>query len=247
MKKVAELDYYHFSTSNPGSFSLLNEACFDLWEAIWTDTFRELGVSGKQVLSDDFLSKELGGLFLDGKPVGFMLFHFCNVKKRSHQKMSYFNNYPEGLYQRIIAVGELSMVITYMTLAPEWRKASTDLPISELLMGFAVLRFLDSAAARLIGYFRNDRGTNDIFYRHGGLKLAEGERAYNVDVDFAQITRASAQLSSVTACAHMTLSKWFQFKNKNGEFTNENTRTTTENELTHPKLSDNALDGLDIL
>jgi len=249
MKQIAKLDFYHFNTSNPEDNSVLNEACFELWEKVWINTFIELNVQHKQVDSDDYLSKELGGLFLGGKPIGFLMYHFCDMKKRTHQKMSYFHNYPRDLYQNVIAVEDQVMVITYMTLDPEWRKSLTDLPISELLIGFAVLRFMESQSKRLLGYFRNNRGTNDIFYRHGGLPLLKGEQAYNVEVDFAQITRSSAQLSTLPGCADMTFLKWNEFKKRKGVNNHDNERNFElgQSETIGADFPGNALDKQGIL
>jgi hypothetical protein len=248
MKQIVDLDFHIFQTSDPGEQTALNERCFELWEHIWIDTFKELQVHDKPVHSDDYLSKELGGLFLGDKPVGFLMYHFCDMKKRTHQKMSYFHNYPKHLYQNVISAQDQVMVITYMTLDPEWRKSLTDLPISELLIGFSVLRFMESQSNRLIGYFRNNRGTNDIFYRHGGLALLKGETAYNVEVDFAQITRRSARLSTLPGCADMTFLKWKEHKMRTGEtHHDERNLEFRESEAIAANFPGNALDKQGIL
>ncbi len=248
MKHVSELQFRHFSTSSPGRFSKENEVCFDLWEKIWLETFDELQVKHKKVNSDDFLAKELGGLFLGEKPIGFLLYHFCELNKRTHQKMSYFANYPESLYQQVIGKGDLSMVITYMTLDHEWRKSQTDLPISELLIGFAVMRFMESQAKRLLGYFRNNRGTQNMFYRHGGQPLLLGAQAYNVEVDFAEITRESARLSEWKNCADLTFVKWNEFKRlEEGEKHHERIHELKGNESAGPEFPGYALDKLGVL
>lgn len=217
LKRTSELDFHLFKTSDPAENLLLNERCFDLWEQVWKETFTELNVHHKQVTSDDFLSKELGGLFLRDRPVGFLMYHFCDMRRRTHQKMSYFNNYPQPLYENVIGKADQTMIITYMTIDPQWRKSLTDLPVSELLIGFSVMRFMESPAHRLLGYFRNNRGTNDIFYRHGGLALSKAEKAYNVEVDFAQITKSSARLSTLPGCGDLTFQKWIEFKKRKGE------------------------------
>jgi hypothetical protein len=247
VKTISGLEFRHFSTSDPGEQVFINERCFDLWERVWSDTFVELNVPHKKVSSDDYLSKELGGLFYGDQPVGFLLYHFCDLKRRSHQKMSYFSNYPEKLHQEVSSWAEEVMVITYMTLEPGWRKSFTDLPISELLIGFAVLRLMESRASRMIGYFRNNRGTHQIFYRHGGIPLLTGQQAYNVEVDFAQITRDSATLSRLPSCAEMTLAKWRQFKLKQQGENHERSNEFEGNEAIGGEFSGNALDKLGIL
>jgi hypothetical protein len=248
LKQVSDLHFRHFSTSVPGRHGDVNEACFELWEKIWLETFDELQVKHKQVTSDDYLSKELGGLFLGDKPVGFLLYHFCDLGKRTHQKMSYFHNYPEDLYRKVIGQGDQAMVITYMTLDHAWRKSQTNVPISELLIGFAVMRFMESQAKRLLGYFRNNRGTQNMFYRHGGQPLLLGSHAYNVEVDFAEITRSTARLSEWQACADLTFRKWHDFKTlEQGDKHHDRVHELERNETARPVFPGHALDKLGVL
>ncbi len=248
LKSVSDLRFLHFSTSQPGVFSDLNERCFELWEKVWIETFAELQVANKKVTSDDYLSKELGGLFLGDQPIGFLMYHFCDLKKRTHQKMSYFHNYPQSLYDEVIAKGDLSMVITYMTLDHAWRKSQTDLPISEILIGFSVMRFMESEAQRLLGYFRNNRGTQNMFYRHGGQALRLNEQAYNVEVDFAEITRPTARLSTWKDCADMTFMKWNEFKQpQKGDQSHDRLRKLEGNDPIGSQLPGYALDKLGVL
>jgi hypothetical protein len=238
---VGELDFHHFSTSRPGPYKQLNESCFHLWENVWTDTFRELNVQKLRLNSDSFLNKELGGLFLKDRPIGFLLYHFCDLSIASQQRMSYFDNYPGNFLKQVFALNENIMIITYMTLDPSWRKSMTDLPVSELLMGFSVLRFMETESKRLLGYFRNNRSTQNIFYRHGGIPLLKAQEAYNVEVDFAQITRESALLSEIKNCSEMTIRKWNEYKYNNGGLNEERSNDVDKNGKTGRDLFENGL------
>ena len=250
LKKVSELEFHLLSTTTPMfSPTMTNpssqvaaakqetkkvEGCFRLWEKVWAETFLELEVDRKQIKSDDFLHRELGGLFIGNEPVGFMLYSILNLSRRSNFRSSYFNNYPDELFEALVKNGDETMVISYMTIDENWRKSQTDLPISEILMGLAILRFKESRADKLLGYFRNNRGTQNIFYRHGGTPLLRSQRAYNVDVDFAEITHANAQLSSLPQCAGSTLRLW----NQSRELTQRNQVYMTST-TTHPELTEN--------
>ncbi len=213
-KTVFDLDFKLIRTDRPSQRDARKRTrAFELWQRTWAETFKELGVD-RRLNSDDFLHRELGGLFAGDKPIGFMLFHFLDLSDVVWLESAYFNNYPPEIKALHTERPEKVMVISYMTLEPEWRKSETDLPVSELLTSFAVLRFLSSDAKRLIGYFRNNRRTNEMFYRHGGQPLLKGTSAYNVEVDFAEISRDQAQLSSLAGCGEAALELWNRNKHR---------------------------------
>jgi hypothetical protein len=219
LKSILGLNFRLFNTSSPGPHLSLCESSFHFWQNSWEKTFAELNCP-QSLWSDDFLHKELGGLFINDQPIGFLLYQFLDLKRPTYQSLSYFKNYPKDLKQKVCADQDQVMAISYMTVNSDWRKTKTDYSISELLISFAVLRFLQSPAQRLIGYFRNNRGTQNIFYRHGGHPLLQSLMAYNVEVDFAQIIRSSAHLSELPFYDQLALYFWNQ---DNNHFINKGT------------------------
>ena len=216
MKNVGNLELTVINTRNPSSEDELQkcESAYQLWKKAWQGTFRELNV-GKSLFSDDFLDRELGGLFLGNEAVGFLLYNWFEINRSYHCEHSYFENYPSELMEELLISGyKKIMVISYMTLKDDWRKPFTDLPISELLTSFAVKRFVESEAQVLVGYFRNDRKTNEMFYRHGGIPLIKDIKRYNVAVDFASITKAAATSSTFPGVADIANRLW-ENRNKN--------------------------------
>jgi hypothetical protein len=213
MNQVRNLTFAHFNTENPGAHLAHCESAFHLWEKQWSETFRELGAN-KEIYSDDFLNRELTGLFLGTEAIGFVLCTFIDLSRYSHRRLQYSHSHPETLWRVYSESQDQVMSTTYLTLDHDWRKSNTDYPISELIMGLSVLRFLESPADRLIGYFRNNRGVNEMMYRHGGTPVLVNQIAYNVPVDFIQITRENARLSDWKDCAQLTLDFWTRFKFK---------------------------------
>ncbi len=204
------------------SFSLLDSKQFTedkeklkssylFWKNCWSDTFVELGVQ-KDNFSDDFLNKEIGGLFLGEKPIGFLMYHFIDLQMAAYRDSRYFKNYPPHLVNTLEKLSGTTMIITYMTVDKHWRRKYTSYSIPELLISYAVLRFLESSAERILGYFRNEKGTHNIFYRHGGHPILKGEAAYNVEVDFAVIDRNKARLSTRGGCDQLARKKWKDYK-----------------------------------
>jgi len=211
MKFVENLEFFHFNTNEPGEYLHHCESAFALWEEQWSETFKELNVD-KKLYNDDFLNRELGGLFLGSRAVGFILYHFLDFSRYSNFNVSYSRNYPENLWRAHYERRDRVMVASHLTLDPEWRKNKTNLPASEILFSLAVLRFLKSPADRLITYARNNRKMNEMVYRHGGEAVLKNHTAYNVSVDFIEIPKTCAQISALPDCAPITLNLWTKTK-----------------------------------
>lgn len=226
IKSILRLRFERFSTSHPGKKEKLCENAYQFWRSQWDQTFEELKVSKKN-WSDEFLDRELVGLFDGEKPVGLMLYRFLDLSRPSSRDVSYFHNYPPEVLEKVLAPKDYVQIPTHMTMDPEWTKTKTDYPISELLISFCLLGFLEkSQAQRMLGYLRKNRSTHKIFYRHGAIAIAENVKAYNVEVDFAVIPRHTARLSTLTNCDQLALYFWNQqWMNRQGVLDDDQSRT----------------------
>lgn len=209
---VTKLNFLNFNTTNPGLYQAQCESAYSLWKNQWIETFGELDQSRK-LTSDDFIDHELCGLFDGEKAIGFMLCKFMDLGRMATFDLLYFKNYPKALIERNKTLKDPIMIMSFMTLEPAWRKSFTNFSISELLIGFMILRLNASTAKRAVGYFRNNRATNEIFYRHEGEFILQ-DRAYNVDVDYAEARPDVATLSSFSSHALLTLKLWNAFYNQ---------------------------------
>lgn len=209
---VTTLEYLNFSTSCPGQY--LNECnhAYELWKQQWTDTFAELGVK-KTLTSEDFLNRQICGLFKDGKAIGFLLHHELNLNLSSALDSNYFQSYPSSLKDYQKTKNDNVFIVSYMTTNPDWRKSKTNYSISELLLSFAVIEFSFTKSNRILGYFRNNRSINNVFYRHSGRYLCT-EIAHNIEVDFGEIYQTEASLSEYKDHAVVSLKLWENFYNK---------------------------------
>ena len=228
LKSVTNLRFEHFNTGHPGDKVDLGAASFIFWKSIWQDTFDELGVT-KQVWSDDFLHRELVGFFDNNRPVGLVLFRYLDLNRPSHRSVSYFQNHPKDVLDKSFSPCDLTQVSSHITIDKKWTKSQTDYPLSELLISFCLLDFLQNRKAkRMLAYLRNNRGIQNIFYRHGAEALARNVHAYNVDVDFVQITRAKAHLSTLSGCDQLALYFWNQKLNdRKGAVHDDQSRSNT--------------------
>ncbi len=93
-----------------------------------------------------------------------ILYQNVDLKLNASYETLYFHNYTPDLVNHQKIKRDQVFIISYMTLNPQWRKTNTNFSISELLISFVVLEFNFSNAQRIIGYFRNNRSTNQILF-----------------------------------------------------------------------------------
>jgi len=192
------LDYKKISSYifKPSNLDLATEPKFqkayELWNSIWSETFNEL-VGLEKFYSDDFLrSHEVSVLFYDEEPISVFLYNQLNMKSKAFQNLSYFKNYPEQVFEQIKTYENI-MVMGYLTVSKNWRKSITNISFSDVHVGLAVKRFLNSNHQALISFTRNNRKINDVVYRFGAKGLLKEHTAHNVSVDYILIDKFSAK------------------------------------------------------
>jgi hypothetical protein len=209
---VSQLQYLNFNTSNPGMYFSECQDAYRLWKETWLFTYAELGVN-KKLTSEDFLNRHVCGLFKDRRAIGFLLHHELNLSLNSALDSNYFQSYPQSLIQYQKVKSDHAFIVSFMSIDNNWRKSKTNFSISELLLSFAVLEFNFTECRRILGYFRNNRSINDIFYRHGGHFLCR-DIAHNIEVDFGEIHKSKSQLSQHKDHAILSFRLWNAFYNK---------------------------------
>lgn len=237
---VTKLKYLSFNTTTPGLFQAHCQSAYSLWKQQWVETFKELRTE-KKLTSDDFTDRELCGLFDGDKAIGFMLFKCMDLSLNSTLDALYFTNYPDSLIARNRNFNDSVMIMSYMTLDPAWRKSKTNFAISELLMGFIILILNTSQSQRVLGYFRNNRSTNEIFYRHSGQFLMR-HTAYNVEVDFGETDAKKSTLSSYSGHALLNLKLWNEFYNQRGTYEFERRFIPGKSKYSRPAFPTTAMD-----
>jgi hypothetical protein len=212
---ISKLSYLNFDTSEPGAYFEHCNSAYELWKKVWIETYHELGVQ-KKVTSEDFLNRRLCGLFLNEKAIGFLLHHNLNLNLTSALDSNYFQSYNDYLIGYQKTKNDFAFIVSFMTINSDWRKSRTNYSISELLLSFAVLEFNFTPTHRILGYFRNNRSINDVFYRHAGHFLCR-DMAHNIEVDFGEIYKNESHLSELKDHAVLSLKLWKIFYNNNKE------------------------------
>lgn len=186
-----ELSYHVYAGRMPAEaeIKLFNQV-YRFWHSIWSKTFKEL--EGREVLySDDFdRHDEITVLTSEQQIIGILLLNWYDLRCEAHRSHSYFSAYPELIVRKMLKDGD-HMIFTMGNLGvhPEWRKTKVGPLISDLLVGLACKRFLDSDGQRWCSYTRNDRKVNELCYRHGAKCLAADLTEHNVSVDIVSASR----------------------------------------------------------
>lgn len=210
---VYDLEFSLIDTRYPSSQNrVLCEKAFFFWKESWEETYRGLNTGTAALFADDFLDRRAIVLSYDHNPVALFLvniFDFSSLAQRHH---SYFKNHPQEVMSLLAeTLNEPVMVLSYMTLHAEWRRANTDCSIPDLLFSLAVKVFQESPCRFLNGYIRRDKSFSESFYRHGAQKILSTV-AYNVPVDFCLLQKTQAHLSTAPGVANACNYLWSQFK-----------------------------------
>ena len=244
---VTRLHFDILSSQRPHYRTKLLNRTYDFWMKSWQQTFTELKVSFAG-FSDDFLNKEIGVLSDGEHPIGLLMYHFVDLSLPLFRESYYFKGYSDDLLESLASIDGKTMIITYMTVAPEWRQRQTNYSVPEMLISFSVLRFLESDAGHILGYFRNNKGTQNIFYRHGGQPILRNAHCYNVDVDYATVSRQDAKLSTKGQVDQVVQSLWNKYTNRHKGDKYVIDRTTQDrNEPPTPDIGASSLGKLGIL
>jgi hypothetical protein len=187
----------------------LYEASYLFWKEIWSRTFKE--IKGLETLySDDFLKQdEISILLSESKVIGMVTYRWLNLESQSHRDDSYFKLYSQDHIRAIQRDSNNKlMIMSHLGVHPEWRKASMGVLTSELLIGLATKRFLNSNANLLISYTRNDRRINDLVYRYGAKSLKKCLIEHNVEVDLIAILKNDVKESPFSGIPEMVQGLW---------------------------------------
>lgn len=217
MHNLSDLDLYLLNTKDPPLADVEKvERAYQFWKNSWSETFKSLKVDvGHDLYSDDFLGREAISLFRYKEPVALFFFHGVPLRP-SQMNHSYFKNYPPRVLQEVQKMGfKRCLILSYMTVHPEYRKGNTDIPMFELLFSLGVKLFETVPHECLLGYIRKDLSFHSSFERHGGQKIGDN-RVYNVGVDYLLMTKHTMQLSPDPEVARAADFLWgkMQFRNR---------------------------------
>jgi hypothetical protein len=171
----------------PG-FEEYYSATYQLWYQSISEGLTSEGLTeqAQALLSDDFLRQnEIHCLFNEALAIGLFAFSWMNLQFVATRKQQYFiKNYPPYLLDQICEQGHhVIMTMGHLSVHPDWRKSKIGFGVVDILMGFAVKRFLESPATLLLTFTRNNRKTHELCYRFGGKPLLKDQVSHTIASD----------------------------------------------------------------
>ncbi len=185
------LHYALLNPNAPGAQAPLLAAAFRCWKQVWAETLKELdGIA--YLPSDDFTRQdEVGALFSGDRCVGLSCYRWVDLSLPFAREDSYFTAWPSDALDALVAHGPRVCIGSQISVPREFRGRFDGTAVKDLLLAFAVKRFLASDADVMTGTMRNNRNMNTLGYRLGGQPLVEDAELHGVKVDLLAFYRST--------------------------------------------------------
>ncbi len=183
---------------------------------LWRDMVKE-GYLSENLLdraatltSDEFVNQEeCACLFHAKEAVGLFMFNWYHLNNPADLEHSYFKNYPKHIMEQLKSDGhECVMSMAQLMVHPDWRKNKVGPGVSEILVGFATKRFVESDASALLTFTRNNRKTHELGYRYGGKILLSNHRSHGMSADLLAVYRDTVKVSPIKGVANVVETLW---------------------------------------
>lgn len=189
------------------------EAAYLFWRDIILEGLisENLQQQAAHLTSDEFVRQhEIHCLFNERQPVGLFAFCWMDLHYRATWQQNYFSqNYPEELLQRLCDQGhKMVMTMGQLVVDPSWRRSKIGPCVSEILVSFAIKRFLESPASILISFSRNNRKTHEMSYRYGANPLIQDRLSYGIASDILAMYKDSVRPCAFPGIQEATDKLW---------------------------------------
>lgn len=153
-------------------YAELYNQIYDCWYAVWSEAFRELGVTQK--MHSDALTRQdlIAAAFFKNECIGMSFLRWVDLRERNSTEDSYFKIWSEEHRQALASRGPLVIVCSNLTLHPMARRQRLGIVAKDLIAGMAIQTFLNSNADAMTAAMRIDRGANTTVARWGGSTIA---------------------------------------------------------------------------
>lgn len=171
---------------NPDSRLLdLHNQAFDYWSSFWDGVFQQNGVEDPISFRDEFCRRDLICLLMNGSEIaGMHLCEFLNMRQKSSWHHEYFKQIKGELFLHTTEKHQLksAMIMTYLTVDPQWRKRQIGISLASVMMSLATKLQAASGAEVNFGRAREDLGVSEILKNLGGTVLESGISMHNTPV-----------------------------------------------------------------
>jgi hypothetical protein len=186
--RLLELDYVILPNklSNSSSLVGLHNRAYEYWAGFWENVFVNNGLEHPVKFRQDFCRSDLVCLLLHGeKVVGMHLCEFLNLNQCAFRDHEYFGHHMGGSFIKALDEKKIdqAMIMTYLTIDPEWRKSKTGgVSLAAIMMSLATKVQCASGAGANLGRAREDVGVSNILIDLGGSVIHERLPMHNTPV-----------------------------------------------------------------
>jgi hypothetical protein len=169
----------------------LHNQAFNYWCEFWEKVFVDNGIQSAIRFRDEFCRKDLLCLVMhEKKVVGMHLCEFLNLNQDAFREHEYFvGHHTGGAFLDALAERKINyaMVMTYLTVDPDWRKSKIGISLAAVLMSLSTKVQIAAGTGVNLGRAREDVGVNKILTDLGGTVLKDSIQMYNTPVSMVCI------------------------------------------------------------
>jgi hypothetical protein len=193
----------------------LHNGTYQLWQSVWKDVFTEAG-NPAALVADDFLRQDyIGALHHNRQVIGCHLYTLFNIDQMAAINNRYFSIFPreiiDGFRERN---AKYLMTMEFLTVHPEWRKASLGPVLINL--GINILKTIGADAA--IGPARKKTKVDQMCNKFGFDCVKPNVSRGNLDCDLVALFPRNIKTYPETAVVTLANSLWNRKTDFTGRF-----------------------------
>jgi hypothetical protein len=189
----------------------MHNQAYDYWCQFWGKVFEDNGVDPSLRYKDEFCRKELVCLLLhEGKIVGMHLCEFLNLNQSAFREHEYFSHHKGDTFLETLDRKRINhaMIMTYLTIDPEWRKKKVGVSLASVLMSLATKLQCAAGAEVNLGRAREDVGVDSILTDLGGVVLQDRLPMHNTPISIICIYSDKVKELSDSTARHFVEKFW---------------------------------------
>lgn len=166
----------------------LEDKAFEFWLKTWRDSYKFFGWT-ESVYSDQWTRQDsVLTLFHGSEPIGSIFFKEHDLSRPFAHADTYFRMWPEEVMRELARAPDAgtTLVSSWFTLHPEWRKARQGIDAKFLLGGVGLQKFFSSPQQTLLGTMVTMSGMHTLTYELGAKTLVPALKEKNLEVDLVR-------------------------------------------------------------
>lgn len=157
--------------------------------------------------SDEFfLQDKIITLFHKNDPIGIFFLKWVDLNQAGVLDLNYFADYPEEIIEDFFRENKTKLIImSYMYVAPAWRRHEKPILIADILPGIAIKYLLETDYDGIIGITRNDYRKAHLIYNRYGWQPLHYLTLFNRPASIVLLSKENINFYSTEIHRHVLL------------------------------------------